>query len=1240
MANPFQFFMVFKADAAPAKAAAKDVQDGLAGVATEARKTSGALDGNAAALEREAKAARDAAKAAKDRAAAEAAARDAAFKAQGLPTKAPAFNADEVEKLRDQYVPLHAAQRTYARQLDAIALAERGGALTAGESAAAKARLKAAHDAETAALQRSTSGHQAHGKAMQLSANDAKVLTYQINDIVQSIALGMPITQVALQQGPQITQIYGGVGNTMRAIGAALTVSRVAVAATAATVLIGATQWNAYLRSVKEVDTAAAGLGRGMAGTRAEMEAAAVAGANAAGISVRAARSMEAAFLRTGRIEGDGFAGLIGMSKDFAATIGIEAEAAGSALAELFADPARGADVLYRQYGLISAATAQLAKDLAAQNRQAEAQAVLIQALPGNLADAEAATTALGRAWDFVGTAASNAGDAIGGAINRVFDGPSLEEQIAEQRAIVDRMAGPFAARQAVPSAAMIATEKAKLADLLREQRSRDEADARDANEAEARRRSVSILQVSEATPANKKAQRIRDLNNEIATLQSATGEEGFSADQLAENATALEAKRRALVALTGATAHQIALDTIELQLATERNPVLRGQLILNQTLLNLADKELSIQEVAAEAMRERNKVVNEAIEGARAQSGELRTEIEIRQRLNAQQAAGAITADEANRLLREELELHPLVAAAASAHGDEQKELNAVIAERRELTAALAAEEKHASSISELQAYSKTKTEQLEQTRVELSLVGQTIDVRQRLLAIYLEEQELRKLGVDPASVQGAQLLASAMQNYDAERELDRLTDAWGRVDDAASGAIDGMIDGLMSGDLSDALRSVAQEALGLFVELDLKNPLKNAIMGSDLPTLNDVGGLPGIVGRLFGGKGGNVPSNVAVSAMNMPSMAVTATMVQLTAANITGMPTGALGMAGGSGAAMAGLPGSGDVQSQVWAFFAGKGLAPHQIAGIMGNVSAESGFNPLAVGDAGRAHGLFQWNDRAPSLFGAIGGRENLGSVEAQLAFAWQELMTSENSSYKRLLASTNVEEATAAFVGFERPSGYSVSNPQGSMHWDRRAAAAEAALEKFEGQTIATSQTLGQLGAGFTGLGSTLAQTIQGIGAQHGTKGSLIGGLLTGLGSAIGIPGFRVGGATGGSNPDKVAGVVHEAEYVFDAEATRRIGVTNLEALRSGAMRGYKTGGYVTGGRPMARQARAADAQAQNAPTETRTVFELNVGGTGDAQILAGVKHLMEAAFDEHARLYLPGQVRAVMNDKWGA
>lgn len=52
-----------------------------------------------------------------------------------------------------------------------------------------------------------------------------------------------------------------------------------------------------------------------------------------------------------------------------------------------------------------------------------------------------------------------------------------------------------------------------------------------------------------------------------------------------------------------------------------------------------------------------------------------------------------------------------------------------------------------------------------------------------------------------------------------------------------------------------------------------------------------------------------------------------------------------------------------------------------------------------------------------------------------------------------------------------------------------------------------------------------------------------------------SAISPQGFKTGGYTGTMGVNDVAGVVHGQEYVFDAQATKRIGVDNLNAMRRG-------------------------------------------------------------------------------------
>ncbi|MBT9425844.1 phage tail tape measure protein [Enterobacter oligotrophicus] len=66
----------------------------------------------------------------------------------------------------------------------------------------------------------------------------------------------------------------------------------------------------------------------------------------------------------------------------------------------------------------------------------------------------------------------------------------------------------------------------------------------------------------------------------------------------------------------------------------------------------------------------------------------------------------------------------------------------------------------------------------------------------------------------------------------------------------------------------------------------------------------------------------------------------------------------------------------------------------------------------------------------------------------------------------------------------------------------------------------------------------------------------------GIVGAVGSAIGFAG---GGYTGAGGKYEPAGVVHRGEFVFNKEATSRIGVGNLYRM----MKGYASGGYVGGG-----------------------------------------------------------------------
>lgn len=141
-------------------------------------------------------------------------------------------------------------------------------------------------------------------------------------------------------------------------------------------------------------------------------------------------------------------------------------------------------------------------------------------------------------------------------------------------------------------------------------------------------------------------------------------------------------------------------------------------------------------------------------------------------------------------------------------------------------------------------------------------------------------------------------------------------------------------------------------------------------------------------------------------------------------------------------------------------------------------------------------------------------------------------------------------------------------------------------EAALDRLEDGRREFSQTMFDEIRGLILEGKSFIEVLDNIALKlaemalqgallgEGPFGNLFGGADAGGGLGMifdGIAGlvkkgFSSGGPTGGTDPRRVAGVVHEREFVFDAAATERLGVKNLEALRRGRLPGYASGGYV--------------------------------------------------------------------------
>lgn len=162
---------------------------------------------------------------------------------------------------------------------------------------------------------------------------------------------------------------------------------------------------------------------------------------------------------------------------------------------------------------------------------------------------------------------------------------------------------------------------------------------------------------------------------------------------------------------------------------------------------------------------------------------------------------------------------------------------------------------------------------------------------------------------------------------------------------------------------------------------------------------------------------------------------------------------------------------------------YFINKGLAPHQAAGLVGNLMRESGLNPLAINPGSKAYGLAQWlGARKKKLFSMYG---NNPTLQNQLDFVWWELNNTHKNGLKYLMAARNAEEAARAGMNwFEFSNGDAISEMnkwgqdgrgsmrKGIMYATKLAGQPMPDLSYLDAPnpTIQQSQTYGQMPMGY--------------------------------------------------------------------------------------------------------------------------------------------------------------------------
>ena len=279
-------------------------------------------------------------------------------------------------------------------------------------------------------------------RTAKLTNQQLLTVQYTVNDVIASLSSGGNPLTILAQQGGQVTQAFGGLSGTIKALGP-LAFSA-AGALTGFGVALGAAVFAAdrFDASNKALLTSVTGLGVRAGLTVDELKALAAASADAGNVSTSASESMAQAYLNTGRIGGQVIGKLIAVTDDYAHVTGQDATKAADELAKIMSDrTGRAALELLDRFGALDDKTKRLITTLIANGDLQGAQVVVVNRLTDAIGHQAENVGFLERAWRGVKNAIGSAGTASrdffarGSQVEDAFGGLNGGRQTSTQAA-------------------------------------------------------------------------------------------------------------------------------------------------------------------------------------------------------------------------------------------------------------------------------------------------------------------------------------------------------------------------------------------------------------------------------------------------------------------------------------------------------------------------------------------------------------------------------------------------------------------------------------------------------------------------------------------------------------------------------------------------------------------------------------------------------------------------------------
>jgi hypothetical protein len=257
------------------------------------------------------------------------------------------------------------------------------------------------------------------GMSARATAAAMRGVPAQFQDIIVSLQGGQAPMTVLLQQGSQLSGMFGGAGNAAKALGTYIVglVNPLTIAA-AAVAGLGFAMYslNGKDAALRDLSAQLIGTGRASAAAVGDIKALVNELNTVPGVSKAAATAIIGEFAKVSGLGSSLFKGLGSSVADFAAATGTDLPTAAKKLAEAFADPAKGAKALEDTLGTLTAAQILTITTMAEMGDKSGAQAALLDALKQateglakqGMTPLGEATDKMSNAWDKLTTSVGN----------------------------------------------------------------------------------------------------------------------------------------------------------------------------------------------------------------------------------------------------------------------------------------------------------------------------------------------------------------------------------------------------------------------------------------------------------------------------------------------------------------------------------------------------------------------------------------------------------------------------------------------------------------------------------------------------------------------------------------------------------------------------------------------------------------------------------------------------------------